>query len=142
MHVKGASQSATQSQSLKPDPATTPTPKPREPCLKAALPTLFDSTTTRACTFLAKCRVFMRMNSSSFPDDDIHILWTLQLCLDKSANWKQIQMELMEGNAMPPNYLLWWDDFQTKFLLKWANMNSQKKAHARFLAGLKQTTSV
>jgi hypothetical protein len=82
------------------------------------------------------------MNSSSFPDDDVHILWTLQLCSDKSANWKRIQMELMEGNVRPPSYLRDWDDFQTEFLLKWANMNSQKKARARFLAGLKQTTSV
>jgi hypothetical protein len=82
------------------------------------------------------------MNSLLFPDNDIHILWMLQLCSDKSANWKHIQMELMEGTVMPPNYLLRWDDFQTEFLLKWANMNSQKKAHAKFLAGPKQTTSV
>jgi hypothetical protein len=48
----------------------------------------------------------MRMNSSLFPDNVVHILWMLQLCSDKSTNWKQIQMELMEGNTMPPNYLL------------------------------------
>jgi hypothetical protein len=84
----------------------------------------------------------MQMNSSSFPDNAVRILWTLQLCSDKSANWKRIQMELMEGIARPPNYLQNWNDFQTKFLLKWADMNSQKKAHTRFLAGLKQTTSV
>jgi hypothetical protein len=51
-------------------------------------------------------------------------------------------MELMEGNVRPPSYLQDWDDFQTEFLLKWAVMNSQKKARTRFLAGLKQTTSV
>jgi hypothetical protein len=51
-------------------------------------------------------------------------------------------MELMEGNARPLSYLQDWDDFQTEFLLKWADMNSQKKACARFLTGLKQTTSV
>jgi hypothetical protein len=51
-------------------------------------------------------------------------------------------MELMEGNARPPSYLQDWDNFQTEFLLKWADMNSQKKARARFLASLKQTTSV
>jgi hypothetical protein len=84
----------------------------------------------------------MWMNSLSFPDNAIHILWTLQLCLDKSANWKQTQMELMQGIVRPPNYLQHWDDFQTEFLLKWANMNSQKKACARFLASLKQTTLV
>jgi hypothetical protein len=142
MHVKGVAESATRSCSLEPDPAAAPAPRPREPCLKAALPTTFDGTTARACTFLAECRAFMRMNSSSFPDDDIRILWMLQLCSDKSANWKRIQMELMEGNVRPPSYLRDWDNFQTEFLLKWADMNSQKKACARFLAGLKQTTSV
>jgi hypothetical protein len=142
MHVEGVTESATQSQSLEPDPTVAAAPRSREPHLKAALPTTFDSTTARACTFLAECRVFMRMNSSSFPSDDVCILWTLQLCSDKSANWKHIQMELMEGNARPPSYLRDWDDFQTKFLLKWADMNSQKKARARFLTGLKQTTLV
>jgi hypothetical protein len=142
MHVKGAAKSAARSRSLEPDPTVALAPRPREPRLKAALPTTFNGTTARARTFLTKCRAFMRMNSSSFPDDDVHILWMLQLCSDKSANWKRIQMELMEGNVRPPSYLQDWDDFQTEFLLKWADMNSQKKAHMRFLAGLKQTTSV
>jgi hypothetical protein len=144
MHIEGIAESATRSCSLKPDPAPAPAPapRPREPRLKAALPTTFDGTTTRACTFLAECRAFMRMNLLSFPDDDVRILWMLQLCSDKSANWKRIQMELMEGNVRPPSYLQDWDDFQTEFLLKWADMNSQKKARTRFLAGLKQTTSV
>jgi hypothetical protein len=60
--------------------------------------------------------------------------------LEPDSNF--IAMELMEGNVRPPNYLLHWDDLQTEFLLKWANMNSQKKACARFLAGPKQTTLV
>jgi hypothetical protein len=84
----------------------------------------------------------MRMNLLSSPNNDVHILWTLQLCSDKSANWKRIQMELMEGNTRPLSYLRDWDNFQTEFLLKWADMNSQKKARARFLTRLKQTTSV
>jgi hypothetical protein len=142
MHIEGATESATQSQSLEPDPTAAIMPRPREPHLKVALPTTFNSMTARAHMFLAECRVFMRMNSLSFPSDDICILWTLQLCSDKSANWKCIQMELMEGIARPPNYLQHWDNFQTEFLLKWADMNSQKKACARFLAGLKQTTLV
>jgi hypothetical protein len=37
MQVEGATQSAAHSQSLEPDPATTPAPRPREPCLKVAL---------------------------------------------------------------------------------------------------------
>jgi hypothetical protein len=142
MHVKGVAESAAQSRSLEPDSAAAAAPRPRELRLKATLPTTFDGTTARAHTFLAECRAFMRMNSSSFPDNDVRILWTLQLCSDKSTNWKRIQMELMEGNVRPPSYLRDWDDFQTEFLLKWADMNSQKKARARFLAGLKQTTSV
>jgi hypothetical protein len=142
MHVKGVAESTARSRSLEPDPTATPTPRPREPRLKATLPTMFDGMTARAHTFLAESRAFMRMNLSSFPDDDICILWTLQLCSDKSTNWKRIQMELMEGNVRPPSYLQDWDDFQTEFLLKWADMNSQKKAHARFLASLKQTTLV
>jgi hypothetical protein len=105
MHIECVAEAAARSRSLKPDPAAAPTPRPREPCLKATLPTMFDGTTARACTFLAECRAFMRMNSSSFPDDDVHILWMLQLCSDKSANWKRIQMELMEGNVRPPSYL-------------------------------------
>jgi hypothetical protein len=143
MHIEGTAQSAAQSQSLEPDPAAAaPTSRPREPRLKAALPTTFDGTTARAHTFLAKCRVFMRMNMSLFPNNDVCILWMLQLCLDKSANWKRIQMELMEGIVRPLSYLQHWDDFQTEFLLNWADMNSQKKAHTRFLTRLKQTTLV
>jgi hypothetical protein len=142
MHVEGITESAARSRSLEPDPAVAVAPRPREPCLKVALPTTFNGMTARARMFLAECRAFMRMNALSFPGDDIHILWTLQLYSDKSANWKRIQMELMEGVARPPIYLQHWDDFQTKFLLKWANMNSQKKARARFLTGLKQTTLV
>jgi hypothetical protein len=88
MHVEGVTESTTRSCSLEPDPAIAPTPRPREPCLKAALPTTFDGTTTRAHTFLAECRAFMRMNLLSFPDNNVRILWTLQLCSDKSANWK------------------------------------------------------
>jgi hypothetical protein len=59
MHVEGIAKSAAQTRSLKPDPATAPTPRPREPCLKATLPTTFNGMTTRAHTFLTECRVFM-----------------------------------------------------------------------------------
>ena len=56
--------------------------------LKAALPTAYDSTSNKARTFLTECRTFIRLNQSSFPDNQVKILWALQLCLDEAANWK------------------------------------------------------
>ena len=41
-----------------------------------------------------------------------------------------------------PNHLLDWDAFQKEFLLKWADLNAQDKAQAKFASGLKQTTLV
>ena len=41
-----------------------------------------------------------------------------------------------------PNHLLDWDAFQKEFLLKWADLNAQDKARAKFATGLKQTTLV
>ena len=41
-----------------------------------------------------------------------------------------------------PDHLLDWDAFQKEFLLKWADLNTQDKAQAKFTSGLKQTTSV
>ena len=84
----------------------------------------------------------MHLNQSSFPDNQVKILWALQLCLDKAANWKQIQTELLEMGVDVPNHLLSWDTFQKEFLLKWADLNTQDKAQAKFTSGLKQTTSV
>ena len=41
-----------------------------------------------------------------------------------------------------PDHLLDWDAFQKEFLLKWADLNMQDKARAKFASGLKQTTLV
>ena len=41
-----------------------------------------------------------------------------------------------------PNHLLDWDAFQKEFLLKWADLNVQDKAHTKFASGLKKTTLV
>ena len=123
------------------DPAATP-PAPKDSRLKAALPSTFDGTPAKARTFLAECRTFMKLNATSFPNDETRILWTLQLCSDKSANWKRVQMEILEGTGRIPDCLRRWDEFQQEFLLKWADLNAQKKARAKFAAGLKQTTSV
>ena len=41
-----------------------------------------------------------------------------------------------------PDHLLGWDAFQKEFLLKWADLNAQDKAQAKFTSGLKQTTLV
>ena len=61
--------------------------RPTGPHLKAALPSAYDSTSSKACTFLTECWTFMRLNQSSFPDDQVKILWVLQLCSDKAVNW-------------------------------------------------------
>ena len=68
------------------------------------------------------------MNQSAFPNDQVKILWALQLCSDKAANWKQIQTELLEMGVDIPDHLLDWDTFQKEFLLKWADLNAQDKA--------------
>ena len=56
--------------------------------LKAALPTTYDSTSSKAHTFLMECWTFIHLNWSSFPNNQVKILWVLQLCSDKAANWK------------------------------------------------------
>ena len=63
----------------------------------------------------------MIMNESTFPNDRLHIQWTLQLCANKAATWKHIQLDLLESSTDVPDYLLDWDVFQEEFLLKWAD---------------------
>ena len=116
--------------------------RPVRSCLKAALLTAYDSSSSKACTFLMECQTFIQLNRSAFPDDQVKILWALQLCSDKAANWKQIQTELLEMGVDIPDHLLDWDVFQKEFLLKWADLNTQDKARAKFTSGLKQTTLV
>ena len=116
--------------------------RPTGSCLKAALPSTYNSTSSKACTFLRECWTFMCLNQSSFPNDQVKILWALQLCSDKAVNWKQIQTELLEMGVNVPNHLLDWDAFQKEFLLKWVDLNVQDKAQAKFASRLKQTTSV
>ena len=62
--------------------------RPARSHLKAALPTAYDGTSSKAHTFLTECWTFMCLNWSSFPDDQVKILWVPQLCSDKAANWK------------------------------------------------------
>ena len=62
--------------------------KPVRSRLKAALPTAYDGTSNKARTFLMECWTFIQLNQSSFPDNQVKILWALQLCSDKAANWK------------------------------------------------------
>src|SRR5882757_5357926 len=140
LYVDGQARATARAVSI--DPAITPNPASKDSHLKAALPVIFDGTSAKARTFLAECRTFMKLNANSFPNDETRILWTLQLCSDKSANWKRVQMETLEGTGRTPDYLRRWDEFQQEFLLKWADLNSQKKACAKFAVGLKQTTSV
>ena len=54
----------------------------------------------------------MVMNKSTFPTDHLCIQWTLQLCANKAATWKRIQLDLLESGTNVPDYLLDWDVFQ------------------------------
>ena len=86
-----------------------------------------NRTSSKAQTFLAECHTFMTLNHSAFPNNHFCILWVLQLCSDKVATWKQIQLELLETGTDVPNYLLDWDTFQKEYLLKWADMNLKRR---------------
>ena len=64
------------------------------------------------------------------------------MCSDKAANWKHVQLEIMEDSEEPPCHLYNWSEFQKNFWLKWCNLNTMVKAQQRFYSGLRQTTSV
>ena len=118
------------------------TAKPSTPRLKSALPMTYDRTSSKAHTFLSECHNFMIMNESTFPNDCLCIWWTLQLCANKAATWKRIQLDLLESGTNVPDYLLDWDAFQEEFLLKWVDLNTRNKVQAQLLARVKQTMSV
>ena len=109
--------------------------------LKVALPTQFDRLASNACTFLSECTVFMRLNRTRFTDDSIKIQWALQLCSGKAANWKRIQLELLEAFDVP-EHLTTWGLFQEEFRQTWADLHTRNRAQQRILNGLKQTGSV
>jgi len=119
-----------------------PAPTERGGALKVALPSHFNGSSSKARVFLAKCNNFMALNSSRFASDEIRVQWALQLCTDKAANWKRVQLELAQDEYNPPAYLVSWKLFQRNFINKWADLNAKQKARNRFHAGLKQTGSV
>jgi len=84
----------------------------------------------------------MTLNKSCFGSNEIRIQWALQLCTDKAANWKRVQLELAYDLDTAPDHLVSWKLFQRNFLNKWADLNAKQKACNRFHAGLKQTSSV
>jgi len=110
--------------------------------LKVALPSHFDGSSSKARVFLAECNNFMALNSSQFASNEIRVQWALQLCTDKAANWKRVQLELAQDEYNPPAYLVSWKLFQRNFINKWADLNSKQKARNRFHTGLKQTGSI
>jgi len=110
--------------------------------LKVALPSHFDGSSSKARVFLAECNNFMALNKSRFNSDEIRIQWALQLCTDKAANWKRVQLELAMDEDNAPDHLVSWKLFQRNFLNKWADLNAKQKARNCFHAGLKQTGSV
>ena len=81
------------------------------------LPALFDGTTAKAHTFLTECNNFITLNEYQFPSDRVKIQWALQLCTNRAANWKRIQLELAadEDKFEPPEYLRCWEAFQADF---------------------------
>jgi len=107
-----------------------------------ALPLHFDRSSSKARVFLAECNNFMALNKSHFDSDEIRIQWALQLCNDKAANWKRVQLKLAYDIDTAPAYLVSWKLFQRNFLNKWADLNTKQKACNHFHAGLKQTGSV
>jgi len=119
-----------------------PAPTERGGALKVALPSHFDGSSSKARVFLAECNNFMALNKSRFDSDEIRIQWALQLCTDKAANWKRVQLELAYDIDTAPAYLVSWKLFQRNFLNKWADLNAKQKARNCFHAGLKQTGSV
>ena len=74
--------------------------------LKVALPLHFDRSSSKAHIFLAKCNNFMALNSSQFASNEICIQWALQLCTNKAANWKCVQLELTQDEYNLPAYLV------------------------------------
>ena len=71
---------------------------------EVVLPTSFDGSSAKARTFLAECNHYIDLNSRQFSTDSVKIQWALQMCTDKAANWKRIQLELANGYD-PPEYL-------------------------------------
>jgi len=116
-----------------------PAPTERGGALKVALPSHFDGSSSKARVFLAECNNFMTLNKSRFSSDEIRIQWALQLCTDKAANWKHVQLELTYDLDTAPDHLVSWKLFQRNFLNKWVDLNAKQKARNRFHAGLKQT---
>jgi len=119
-----------------------PTPTEHGGALKVALPSHFNGSSSKACVFLAECNNFMALNSSRFASDEIRVQWALQLCTNKAANWKRVQLELAQDKYNPPAYLVSWKLFQRNFINKWADLNAKQKARNCFHTGLKQTGSV
>jgi len=119
-----------------------PAPTERGRALKVALPSHFDRSSSKTRIFIAECNNFMTLNKSRFNSDEIRIQWALQLCTDKAANWKRVQLELAYDLDTAPDHLVSWKLFQRNFLNKWADLNAKQKARNRFHAGLKQTRSV
>jgi Retrotransposon gag protein len=109
--------------------------------LKVALPTPFDGSATHACIFLAECNDYYALNEAKFPSDRIRIQWTLQLCTDRAATWKRIQLDLATSTDLP-DHLIHWPTFEKEFRLKWFDLNAKPKARSRFLEGIRQTGSV
>ena len=109
--------------------ASTPATMECSTPLKMALLTAFDGSSAKAHTFLAECNNYINLSQSQFPSNCIQILWALQLCTNRAANWKRVQLELADSDGFDvPDHLLTWKDFQVNFRLKWGDLNTKEKA--------------
>jgi hypothetical protein len=96
--------------------------------VKVALPDQFDGSASKALTFLTECNTYFALNPLQFHDHQLHIRWALQLCTDKTATWKCIQLQIMDEEDDIPDHLVSWKLFQQNFQLKWADLHAKQKA--------------
>jgi len=83
--------------------------------LKVALPDSFDGTRSKGRAFLNSCRLYFALRSSSFPNDQVRILWTLtHMKSGRAAHFadRVIRHEAVPGNA---EYFSDWNHFVREF---------------------------
>jgi hypothetical protein len=114
----------------------------RSRSVKVALPDRFNRSASKALTFLTECNTYFTLNQSQFHDHQLHIRWALQLCTDKTATWKRIQLQIMDEEDNIPDHLMSWKLFQQNFRLKWADLHAKQKAQNKLANVVQQTGSV
>jgi hypothetical protein len=73
--------------------------------------------------FMAQCNNYAALNS--FPNDEHHIRWTLQLLDGDASVWRDEQFALLDENPVPV-HLQDWNDFQGAFEARWASSHNRE----------------